>query len=67
MTRSTKVLTDEPFKPKLQPHQPLKMEPFNLHMDHRLKERKLWDDNYQRELAKKKEKVNILLKRLPES
>lgn len=61
VTHSTKVLKEKPFMPKLEHHPPLKVEPFQLKMSERLKERKLWDDNYQRELAKKKELVSQLI------
>lgn len=58
VARSTKVLKEEPFKPKLAPHQKIVVEPFQLKMNERLKERKEYDQKYQRELAKKKEKVS---------
>lgn len=58
VARSSKVLQEEPFKPKLAPHQQLKVEPFQLKMSQRLKERREFDENYQRELARKKEEVS---------
>lgn len=57
VTRSAKVLTEEPFKPKLEHHE-LKVEPFNLKMNERLLHRKEYNENYQRELAAKQEEVN---------
>ncbi|XP_037026516.1 uncharacterized protein LOC119067557 [Bradysia coprophila] len=56
VARSTKVLTEEPFKPKLEPHPELKVVPFKLGMEKRLMERKEYDANYQRQLAEKREK-----------
>ncbi|KAG4075912.1 hypothetical protein HA402_003738 [Bradysia odoriphaga] len=56
VARPAKVLMDEPFKPKLEPHQELKIVPFKLGMDKRLMERKEYDANYQRQLAEKREK-----------
>ncbi|KAJ6640117.1 hypothetical protein Bhyg_12866 [Pseudolycoriella hygida] len=53
--RSVKVLNKEVFQPKLPSHPPIKVVPFHLSMSDRLKERKQWDENYQSELAKKKE------------
>lgn len=58
VAHSTKVLTEEPFKPKLDPHPELKVVPFNLGMDKRLQQRKEYNENYQRQLAEKKAKVS---------
>lgn len=62
LARSTKVLKEEPFKPKLEPHPELKVVPFNLGMDKRLLQRKEYDENFQRQLAEKREQVRELHK-----
>lgn len=56
--RPTTVLHEEPFKPKLESHVTT-VEPFALQMDERLKDRKEYDKKHERELALRKEKVNL--------
>lgn len=60
VAKSSRVLMENPFKPKLEPHRPLKVEPFKLQMDERLEQRRMYDEKYQRELAIKKQKVSWL-------
>lgn len=56
MARSASVLQKEPFEPKKTTHT-LKVAPFALKMGERLKERKQWDEKYEREVSLRKQKV----------
>lgn len=60
VARSANVLKEVPFKPKIDPSQPVKVIPFALKLNERVEQRRLFDENFQRDLTMKKEKVSLL-------